>query len=205
MGGTGAQLMPGACEHRSELATCSQRGQGTRLAPSPSGFAHRLLPWREDTLLTMPPPGSASSGWGTATGTRVEAGRTRRGVGDGGTGTGVGDGRGGRGQAPRRRLPVLLCRGCRTLRLAPQVLSPPGDSGLALLGTSWMAQACACVHVCGACAAHSCRACQGVPPAYTDADGVHRRQEEAAGNLGKGAVSGGRLCSAVAPACAPVS
>lgn len=98
-----------------------------------------------------------------------------------------------------------LCRGCRTLHLAPQVLSPLGDSGLAPLGTLWTAQVCACVHVCGACAAHSCRACQGVPPAYTDADGVHRRQEEAAGNLGKGAVSGGRLCSAVAPACAPIS
>lgn len=130
-------------------------------------------------------------------------------------GRGDGDGRGGRAWGTGTGSPPpppcaaaarrALCRGCRTLRLAPQVLSPPGDSGLALLGTSWMAQACACVHVCGACAAHSCRACQGVPPAYTDADGVHRRQEEAAGNLGKGAVSGGRLCSAVAPACAPVS
>lgn len=39
---------------------------------------------------------------------------------------------------------------------------------------------CVCV-----CAAHSRRACQGVPPAYTEADGVHRRQQEAGGNLGK--------------------
>lgn len=204
--------MPDALKRRSELGTCSQRGQGTLPAPTSSGFVHHLLPWGEDTLFLVMPPGSTSSGWETRTGTGV-GDRDRRGRWedtDRHGGQGNRNKCGGQRESPppppcaaaARR---ALCRGCRTLHLAPQVLSPLGDSGLALLGTSWTAQACACVHVCGACAAHSCRACQGVPPAYTDADGVHRRQEEAAGNLGKGAVSGGRLCSAVAPACAPIS
>lgn len=133
----------------------------------------------------MPPPGSTSSGWGTATGTRVEAGRTRRGVGDG-------DGRGGRGDGDRLPAAASL-RCCRASSAVSRVSHPaPCTPGSEPAGRFWACSSRHFVDGTGVCVRTCVRCvCRTLLPSVPGcATRLHRRRRRAQKARGSGRESG---------------